>query len=272
MGADYIATGHYARIERRNEHAFLYAGKDTSKDQSYFLCAVSGHVLTKILFPLGELNKSQVRRMARDQKLCTAQKRDSVGICFVGKRRKFQDFLSEYISETPGDIRSIENESEILGRHPGLCFYTIGQGAKLSGMAQKWFVVDKRKHDQTLLVAPGQVHPALYSDDLYAATSDFNWINRNMLSRERTFYCLIRIRYRQDLSPAKIRLVENDDGQEWMHVTFHEPQRGVTSGQLLALYNQDGMCYGGGPILKSGPSYFTQKKALPLNLRDWARS
>lgn len=294
IGADYVATGHYAMLRPPSDgekFPKLFAARDGSKDQSYFLSNVPGAAFTRVLFPLGELEKSEVRRIAAEEGLCTAEKRDSVGICFIGKRN-FADFIHEYIPKQNGFFVTVDGER--VHQHNGFTAYTVGQGAKLQGMHEKWFVVGKRKHDHAVIVAPGTKHPALFSDELFADASSFNWIAGELPQELRDagkMRCRYRVRYRQDLDECTISLVAEDEvrsaasslhdwldmtasdrsGRQYLRVDFDHPQRGVTPQQALVLYREDGMCYGGGPIACAGQTYFERSKPLNPDVNDWHR-
>lgn len=290
IGADFVATGHYARLEPPKEGETapkLFAARDASKDQSYFLSNVAGKAFSRVLFPLGDLEKTEVRRIAAEEGLCTAEKRDSVGICFIGKRN-FADFIHEYIPKQHGDFVTVDGQR--LHQHNGFTAYTVGQGARLQGMPEKWFVVGKRKKDHAVIVAPGTKHPALFSDVLFADAGAFNWIADLLpkeLEEKGSMRCQYRVRYRQELGECTISFVDKDevhrdastmhdwaeDGQElterYLRVDFDHPQRGVTPQQALVLYREDGMCYGGGPIACAGQTYFERNKPLSPDVKDW---
>uniref|UniRef100_K3W542 tRNA-5-taurinomethyluridine 2-sulfurtransferase n=1 Tax=Globisporangium ultimum (strain ATCC 200006 / CBS 805.95 / DAOM BR144) TaxID=431595 RepID=K3W542_GLOUD len=297
IGADFVATGHYAALKRAtgsDEYPQLYAAKDDTKDQSYFLSNVAGKAFSKVLFPLGELRKSQVRQIALAEGLCTAEKKDSVGICFIGKRN-FADFIHQYIPRQTGAFYTVDGDK--MHDHDGFTSYTIGQGARIQGMSEKWFVVGKRKSDHAVIIAPGTRHPSLFTDSLFVVASEFNWIAGNWpaeLLETGQMRCQYRVRYRQELGKCTISLVsrqeacENastlhdwddsnaeksdgaqDENKAYLRVDFERPQRGVTPQQALVLYHDDGMCYGGGPITVAGKSYHEQQKPLDPNVYDW---
>ncbi|OQS06402.1 tRNA-specific 2-thiouridylase mnmA [Thraustotheca clavata] len=290
LGADFIATGHYARLVRQdNGSNALYAAVDANKDQSYFLSHVHGSQFQNVVFPLGELEKPQVRRIAAQANLCTATKKDSVGICFIGKR-SFGSFLAQYVPPRVGTFISIVDD-KVLHQHEGYSAYTIGQGAKVSGLPTKWFVVGKREEDAAVLIAPGTHHPALFSDEIFVKANAFNWIQGHLpssLEKGDTFTCLYRARYRQTLGTCRITVVKHSDviagtskhqqdrlndiskDAQYLKVEFEQPQRGIAPGQSLVLYHDDGMCYGGGAILSAGPSYWERNKPLPEPLCDWS--
>lgn len=242
LGADYIATGHYVRKRNTDDGlAQLLKGLDSNKDQSYFLYAVGGDKIAKTLFPVGDLEKPEVRKIAEDHGFITADKKDSTGICFIGERR-FKDFLETYIPAQPGDI--ITDQGEVIGQHSGLMFHTIGQrqGLGIGGLAnhgdEPWYVVDKDVANNRLVVGQGNNHPLLYSKSLRASAID--WIKGEPPSLP--IKLKAKTRYRQ---PDQDCTVTFTDGQ--YHVHFDQPQRAVTPGQSVVFY-QDDICLGGGII------------------------
>ena len=245
LGASRIATGHYARLGREGGRVRLLTGRDAGKDQSYFLHAVPGAQLERCLFPVGELPKSEVRRIAREQGFTVAAKKDSTGICFIGERR-FADFLKRYLPARPGDIRS--TEGRLLGEHHGLMYYTLGQRQGLgiggvSGLTEDaWYVVDKRLDTNTLLVAQGAMHPSLLARGLEC--SALHWIDGLPDSTP----LAARIRYRQADQPCTLEVLPGSAGR----VLFEEPQRAVTPGQYVVFY-QGEYCLGGGVIERAIP-------------------
>jgi len=246
LGADFIATGHYARLDRHNGSTRLLKGLDSNKDQSYFLHAVEEEAFDKSIFPIGEIEKSEVREIAEAQGFITHNKKDSTGICFIGERR-FKDFLETYLPAQPGKIRSIEGQ--ILGDHDGLMYYTIGQrqGLKIGGVSgaleDAWYVTDKNIQNNELIVVQGGVHPALMSSGLN--TGALHFINGE--PKDSSITCMAKTRYRQPDQACKITKTDNG----W-HVSFDRPQRAVTPGQSLVLY-QDDLCLGGGVIENTEP-------------------
>lgn len=241
LGADFIATGHYARRGESHGKAALLRGLDTNKDQSYFLHAVGHRELAQTLFPVGEIEKPEVRAIAARHGLVTSDKKDSTGICFIGERR-FKDFLQQYLPAQPGDIYSLDGE--ILGRHQGLMYHTIGQrqGLGIGGLAdhgdEPWYVVGKDLEHNVLRVAQGNNHPALFSSGLQV--SDIFWITGD--TPELPFRCTAKVRYRQADQCCSV-IAEN--GVYRVH--FDEPQRAVTPGQSVVLYDGE-RCLGGGVI------------------------
>ncbi|HAD10040.1 MAG TPA: tRNA 2-thiouridine(34) synthase MnmA [Porticoccaceae bacterium] len=241
LGADFIATGHYVRT-RRNTHTSLLRGLDTNKDQSYFLYAVSEQALAKTLFPVGELNKPEVRALAEEHGLVTHDKKDSTGICFIGERR-FQDFLTQYIPARPGDIMS--TDGRVIGHHQGSMYYTLGQraGLGIGGLADHaeapWYVADKDVNNNTLVAVQGNDHPLLFSQTLTA--DQLHWISGQ--PPQNSFRCSAKIRYRQKDQTCRVELGAGDSCQ----VSFDEAQRSVTPGQSVVFY-QGETCLGGGVI------------------------
>lgn len=240
IGGDYIATGHYARVEVIGGEYRLLRGKDRNKDQTYFLCMLSQWQLSRTLFPIGHMEKHRVREIAFENEIKTASKRDSTGLCFIGERN-FRDFLSGFLPANPGDIKTLEGKN--VGRHDGLMYYTIGQRKGLGiggkGTGEPWFVADKDLKNNVLLVVQGEDHPALYSWGLEA--SDLNWISGKR--PEENFKCTAKFRYRQPDQGVQVHL-RNDNKCE---VLFDELQRAVTPGQAVVFYDGE-VCIGGGII------------------------
>jgi tRNA-specific 2-thiouridylase len=246
LGADWLATGHYARIVQGADGPELHKGVDAGKDQSYFLHAVRRENFSRVRMPLGELHKDEVRELARSAGLPVAEKRDSTGICFIGER-PFREFLEEYVPHQPGPILAIDGTP--LGEHIGLPFYTLGQrggigiGGQRGGSGEPWYVVDKLLADNTLLVAQGEEHPALYSRRL--ATSEVNWLCA--VPPPLGDGITVRLRYRQEDQPAYVELAA--DGS--VAIEPRQAQRAVTPGQSAVLY-RDTRCLGGGVIVQTG--------------------
>lgn len=245
LGADLIATGHYVRRRDEAGHSQLLKGLDNNKDQSYFLHAVTEAAFAKTLFPVGEMEKPEVRRIAEEYGLATAKKKDSTGICFIGERR-FKDFLEQYLPARPGNIET--PEGQIIGQHTGLMYHTLGQrqglgiGGTKGGNEEPWYVVGKDLERNVLLAAQGSQHPLLFTNTLLA--EQLHWINGLPESLE--FRCMAKTRYRQPDQQCTVQL--NNDGT--CQVAFDEPQRAVTPGQSVVFY-QDDLCLGGGVIEKS---------------------
>lgn len=246
MGGDLIATGHYARIDCVNGARELRKGADPAKDQSYFLYAIGQRALARTLFPVGGLNKHEVRRMAAKAGLATHAKKDSTGICFIGERR-FRSFLSHYLQAQPGDIRS--TEGAVIGRHAGAAFYTLGQreGLGIGGVRGApdgpWFVVAKDVENNELVAAQGHDHPWLMSTYLVADT--LSWVAG--AAPATPFRCHAKIRYRQPDQDCVIVRIDED----LLEVRFMRPQRAVTPGQSVVFYHGD-RCLGGGIIDRTG--------------------
>ncbi|AOE49975.1 tRNA 2-thiouridine(34) synthase MnmA [Kangiella sediminilitoris] len=242
LGADYIATGHYVRRGEKNGKATLLRGLDNNKDQSYFLYAVGHEQIGKTLFPVGELEKPEVRRVAEEQGFVTAEKKDSTGICFIGER-KFTDFLQQYLPAQPGNIET--PEGEVIGRHNGLMYHTLGQrkGLGIGGLKdapeEPWFAAEKDLERNVLIAVQGHEHPLLMSKSLI--TKQLDWVAGEAPADE--FTCTAKTRYRQaDVSCT----VKRQGLDEWL-VEFNNKQRAVTPGQSVVFY-QDDICLGGGII------------------------
>jgi tRNA-specific 2-thiouridylase len=243
LGADYIATGHYVRRTHEGTESKLLRGIDNNKDQSYFLYAIGQEQVAQTLFPVGELEKPEVRKIAEQQGLVTADKKDSTGICFIGER-KFKDFLQKYLPAQPGNIET--PEGQVIGQHEGLMYHTLGQrkGLLIGGLKefndQPWFVVDKDVERNVLVVAQGKNHPLLFSKGLVA--KQLTWIDHK--GPQETRRLTVKTRYRQeDVHCEVIPDIENDT----ITVHFDEPQRAVTPGQSAVFYDGD-VCLGGGII------------------------
>jgi tRNA-specific 2-thiouridylase len=242
LGADYIATGHYTRRGEYEGKACLLKGLDPNKDQSYFLHAVGHAELEKTLFPVGEIEKPEVRALAQRHNLATARKKDSTGICFIGERR-FSDFLKQYLPAQPGDIVSLDGEH--LGRHQGLMYHTIGQrqGLGIGGLANHdeapWYVVDKDLAGNRLLVAQGNDHPALFRSSL--TSSHVYWVSGEPPALP--LACHAKVRYRQPDQACTLK----PGSSGGYRVDFVEAQRAVTPGQSVVFYAGD-RCLGGGVI------------------------
>ena len=242
LGAERIATGHYARIGRDAGGYQLLRALDRDKDQSYFLHLLGQEALAATRFPLGELAKGEVRRIAADAGLPTAAKKDSTGICFIGER-DFREFLSRYIPARPGEIR--DPAGRVLGEHPGVFFFTLGQrgGLQLGGVRDRpqapWYVVGKDVERNLLYVDQGHDSPWLQSGTLWSEPA--HWIAGAAPARR--FHCTAQVRYRQHAQPCEVETM--DDGT--LRVRFAREQRAVTPGQSLVLYDGD-RCLGGAVI------------------------
>lgn len=243
LGADYIATGHYCDILHDGNVHYLLKAKDQSKDQTYFLNQLSQEQLDGVLFPLGKLDKSEVRKIAVENGLATAAKKDSTGICFIGERN-FRNFLSKYLPAKKGDI--ITTDGKKIGEHTGLMYYTLGQRRGLNIGGQKgddggrWFVIEKDLKNNILYVAHGS-EERLYSKGLIL--NAVNWIP--FAPQEKEFKCTAKFRYRQ---PEQGCTVKIKDG--FIQVDFDEKQRAITEGQFAVFYQGD-KCIGGGVIEKA---------------------
>jgi tRNA-uridine 2-sulfurtransferase len=240
LGADYVATGHYARIDFADGEYRLLRGLDPNKDQSYFLSQLSQYQLSKSMFPLGHLTKSQVREIAAEAGLATAKKKDSTGICFIGEKN-FKEFLKNYLPAKPGEMRTLSGEYK--GRHEGLMYYTIGQrhglGIGGSGTGEPWFVVGKDLEKNILYVEQGANHPSLYSQGLFA--SDVHWVSER--EKPSKFTCTAKFRYRQPDQEVTVHLKDGNT----CDVIFAKPQKAITPGQAVVFY-QGEVCLGSGMI------------------------
>jgi tRNA-specific 2-thiouridylase len=242
LGADWIATGHYAQVREVDGLHQLLKAEDGTKDQSYFLYRLDQAQLARTLFPLGKLYKREVREIARRAGLAVHDKKDSTGICFIGER-PFREFLNRYLPNNPGDIRT--PEGKLVGRHQGLMFYTIGQrqglgiGGSREGVGEPWYVAAKDVRANRLIVVQGHDHPALLADRLTAL--DLNWVSG--ASPHCSWVYTAKTRYRQ--KDAACTLVAAS--AERCVIEFAEPQWAVTPGQSVVLYESQ-VCLGGGII------------------------
>lgn len=278
LGADYVATGHYCRKSKikspsqppqREGENFIYqllAGKDNNKDQSYFLCQLTQEQLAKTLFPIGELQKPEVRKIATEQNLVTANKKDSQGLCFIGKVR-LPDFLQQKLEPKEGEIIEIEAEKELykaeapqfsnkeeelkflakkyeykaedgklVGQHQGAHFFTKGQrkGLAVGGTPQPLFVIDTDVEDNVIYTGQGKTHPGIYRKALFIEKDEVHWMRRDLaIKLGETLEVKARIRYRQPLQKATLHQTENG-----MYVVFEEPQASITEGQFVAWYHE----------------------------------
>ena len=273
LGADYVATGHYCRkdtIEVNGQTIYrLLAGKDQNKDQSYFLCQLSQAQLGRALFPIGDLQKSEVRAIAKELGLVTAEKKDSQGLCFVGKVR-LPEFLQQQLAPKKGDIIQIPSswqgyqdkessklfecyedelkyyaekyhysptDGKVIGQHDGAHFFTIGQrkGLHVGGTVEPLFVIDTDTEKNIIYVGEGHAHPGLFRRTLFVKKEDIHWIRTDLaLSLHQSMETMVRIRYRQPLQKATLYL--NDSG---LYIDFTTPQSAITSGQFAAWYIED---------------------------------
>jgi len=243
LGADFIATGHYAQIDRSESTLKMLKGHDDNKDQSYFLYTLQQNQLKKSLFPIGNLEKSKVRELAQKAGFDTANKKDSTGICFIGER-KFTEFLQRFLPAQPGKI--ITPEGDEIGTHQGLMYYTLGQrqGLGIGGLKTAseapWFVVDKNLKTNQLIAAQGHNHPLLLKQQLKA--SQLHWVSGKAPTNQ--FNCKAKIRYRQAEQSCQVTITNHE-----CVVCFDEKQRAITPGQSIVFY-QENICLGGGIIDK----------------------
>lgn len=242
LGAEYVATGHYAQVVRDEEGIFhMLRGVDHNKDQTYFLSQLSQEQLSKTMFPLGHLQKPEVRELAEKANLATAKKKDSTGICFIGEKN-FKNFLSNYLPATKGNM--VTEDGEVKGQHSGLMYYTIGQrqGLGIGGGGESnepWFVIGKELATNTLIVGQGFHHPTLYATHLMASEVHFTqneW-------KQKEFKCTAKFRYRQEDVGVTVRLIEEGKAE----IVFDEAVRAITPGQAVVFYQGD-ECLGGGLI------------------------
>ena len=243
LGADKLATGHFARLGHENGGWQLLRAADENKDQTYFLYMIGQEALSHAMFPVGHLTKAEIRDIARKNDIPVSEKKDSTGVCFIGERN-FRQFLSQYLPAQPGDMCTPDGKK--VGRHDGLMYYTLGQRRGLgiggSGDGRRWFVVGKDLKNNVLLVEQGDDSPLLYSES--TVIDQLTWISgQPPVSAGQTLTCQARFRHRQPLQDVSVRL--NDDGT--MTVDFAQKQRAITPGQSAVLYlGQE--CLGGGII------------------------
>lgn len=238
LGADFVATGHYCQnIEKDGRH-YLVRGVDCDKDQTYFLYTMQESVLKQVLFPIGHLKKKEVRELAKKNGLITAEKKDSTGICFIGKR-DFRDFLSRYITKKKGALKTLAGVT--VGEHEGVYFYTIGQrkGLGIGGKGEAWYVIGKDVEKNIVYVEQGDTHPELYLDHLTA--TEESWVNG---SPELPFSCTAKIRYRAE--DVACTLLQREEGK--LYVQFDKSQKAITSRQSIVFYDEE-VCLGGAIIV-----------------------
>ncbi len=246
LAATSLQPGHYARTAIIDGQAALLKGLDSNKDQSYFLHAVSAEALAETVFPLGDLEKAEVRRIARDTGLAIHDKKDSTGICFIGER-PFREFLSTYLPANPGPMRTPDGDE--VGTHEGLMYYTLGQrqGLRIGGRKDRgdepWYVVAKDLPANALIVAQGE-HELLFSDGLRA--TDASWIGATPDGLPQGMPCQAKIRYRQEDQGCTVTL--QDDGS--LEVRFEARQKAIAPGQFVVFYDGE-RCLGGAVIDKS---------------------
>ncbi|XP_062990191.1 mitochondrial tRNA-specific 2-thiouridylase 1 [Elgaria multicarinata webbii] len=289
LGADAIATGHYARTSLEDNEVFqqkyiqrpqglfrnrfevrnavkLLQGADRFKDQTFFLSQISQEALRRTIFPLGELTKEFVKKIAAEHCLHhVLQRKESMGICFIGERN-FEKFILEYLEPRPGNFVSIEDD-KVIGTHKGWFLYTLGQRARIGGLKDAWFVVDKNIASGDVFVAPARDHPALYRDLL--RTNRVHWIAEEPpaeLIQDKMMECNFRFQHQMALVPCTLTL--NQDGTVW--VTLAKPIRALTQGQFAVFYKGD-ECLGSAKILKLGPTVYTlqqgrNREKMPQNV------
>lgn len=249
LGADYIATGHYVQRklitdDEGNSQWAMLRGLDNNKDQSYFLYTLSDEQVGRTLFPVGHIEKPEVRAIAEKADLVTANKKDSTGICFIGER-KFKDFLGQYLPAQPGKIESAEGD--VIGEHDGLMYHTLGQrkGLRIGGLAnageEPWYVVEKDLLRNVLIVGQGHNHPRLFSKGLIG--NQLHLVNRKALIEP--ISCTVKTRYRQEDVACTLSPLNEEDGT--YQVIFEQEQSSVTPGQSVVFYQND-VCLGGGII------------------------
>jgi tRNA-uridine 2-sulfurtransferase len=244
IGGDFLATGHYCQAQDGK----LLKGADPLKDQTYFLNTVKKEVLEKVLFPIGHIPKTEVRALAEEHGLATAKKKDSTGICFIGKRN-FKEFISKYIPYNKGPFLTLDGKK--LGEHEGMAYYTTGQrkGLGIGGPGEAWFVVDKDPKKNIVYLAQGEEHPSLYSYELTA--DEISWVGE---APSFPLTCKAKIRYRQ---PEEECIVTKLDANT-LHVKFLHPQRAITLRQSVVFYDGD-VCLGGSMIASKGASLMNKE-------------
>ncbi len=242
LGAEYIATGHYARVREHKGEFQLLKGLDPNKEQSYFLYTLGQKALSKTLFPIGDLHKPELRAMAKKAGFDNHKKKDSTGICFIGER-KFTEFLQRYLPTQPGEMRT--PEGQYIAKHQGLMYYTLGQrqGLGIGGVKnapdEPWYVLEKDLDNNILIVGQGHDHPLMLHNTLEA--SQLDWCNNKPLTE--TIYCKAKTRYRQSDQTCKLEPLGNNRCK----ASFDNPQRAITPGQSVVFYDND-VCLGGGII------------------------
>ncbi len=252
LGADFLATGHYAQKEEKDGLFSLLKGNDPEKDQSYFIYTLNQDILKSLLFPVGHLKKSQVRQIAHEHSLPTASKKDSVGICFIGKR-DFRPFLGKFIGFTPGSFET--PDGKVVGTHEGAAFFTIGQrkGLAIGGKGDAWYVVGKDMPRNVVYVVQGENHPSLFAESL--VSTQLTWVEGKPPSLPHS--CMAKIRYRQKDQSCLIEKIE--EGKAF--VSFSSPQRAITQQQSIVFFEGQ-KCLGGGIIQEVGPNFYEQKKLI----------
>ncbi|KAF8495309.1 tRNA-specific 2-thiouridylase [Gautieria morchelliformis] len=240
----WLATGHYANIAwSQDNRPRLLRARDRNKDQTFFLSSVSEASLGRAIFPLGNLLKSDVREMARKANLPTARREESMGLCFVGEKRRFSDFLSQYLPPEQGDIISLEGK--VLAKHQGLWRYTIGQGARIQGMHERMFVASKDPRNNQILVVPGANHPALFCGSI--TLHDWRWISPEF-HIPHNFHASVKVRHL--MSAVRCEVEESSPGI--VKITFSHPEKAVAPGQVAVIWDHD-WCLGCGTIAETFP-------------------
>jgi tRNA-uridine 2-sulfurtransferase len=241
IGADYVATGHYARVVYKDGEYKMLRGVDENKDQTYFLNQLNQQQLAKTMFPLGEIPKPEVRKIAAEANLATAKKKDSTGICFIGERN-FKEFLSSYLPAQKGEMQTFDGK--VMGMHDGLMYYTIGQrhGLGIGGSGEPWFVAGKDLKRNVLYVVQGFHNEKLYSEKLTA--THVSWVSDN--APKEPFTCTAKFRYRQADTEVTVHPIDEDN----VEVVFAEKVRAIAPGQAVVFYDGD-VCLGGATIDKA---------------------
>eukprot|EP01090_Pellita_catalonica_P018639 TRINITY_DN6082_c0_g1_i1.p1 TRINITY_DN6082_c0_g1~~TRINITY_DN6082_c0_g1_i1.p1 ORF type:complete len:417 (+),score=56.33 TRINITY_DN6082_c0_g1_i1:26-1276(+) len=261
FGADYFATGHYAQIAESPDNPGspikLLRGVDPAKDQSFFLNSIPQESLRHVIFPVGNLLKSTIREIAQREKFPNANKRDSFGICFIGKR-KFKDFLARFVSTKRGNFVTIDGE--VLAAHDGVNTFTIGQGARIAGLPNRWYVAKKNVDSNELIVVDSHMHPALFADHMIV--NDVHWIS-GVKPPSHEIPCQVQIRNLQD--PIDCIIYKSEQEDDTYKVVLSKPQRAIAPKQGVAFY-QGNEVLGGGMIDKVGPSYYDMKCELPKDV------
>lgn len=242
LGGDFLATGHYCRIDQTKSGAHLFRGLDDQKDQSYFLCATQRLALSNVLFPVGAMKKTEVRALALETGIITANKKDSTGICFIGKKH-FKSFLEQFVPNKEGDLVDYDTQ-EVIGKHEGAHYYTIGQrkGLRIGGSEKPCYVVGKCMNSNIVYIIRGEDHPLLYRNHLVA--TDINWlIDFDQIPSK----CTAKIRYRSPDEECELAFDQSRTNKDQAFVTFLKPMKAVTPGQTIAFYSGS-QCLGGGVI------------------------
>ena len=254
LKANKIATGHYANKKNINSINYLQKADDLSKDQSYFLYQLGQKELENTVFPLGNILKKDVRKIAKENNLINYNKKDSTGICFIGER-KYNDFVGQYLKTNRGDIISIDGEK--LGRHDGHIYFTIGQrkglgiGARFTSKDKPWYVVKKDIKENIVFVAQGESNPALFSKKIIA--KNVNWISKKPKKYPIQLYA--KVRYRDNDKKCSVFYLEENS----YLVKFKSKQKAITPGQSIVFYDKNGICYGGGIISKRDIPFLNEK-------------